>query len=426
VILGTHNVASIGQLLNPQLLAPGVLATATYRDVAEAEAILLVNSQLAEEHFVVDLIAKRAIRNGGRLVAIGPHANRTAMFADVFLECPTEAETTVLQAVAAECLRQAGQDPSLRGDLVGKVASLTPAQIEAEAGVPYDAILEAASILGASRRKVLIFNRDYRGARRRHDAELMAAIAPVLGCTLLPLHERANAQGLLDMGGHPAWYPGYRATADEASIREFEGQWGAALRGLDTGDVDLGRLLASGSIKAAVVFGEDPLGLEGLPADMRTAFESLECLVVSDMFLTKTAEAAAVVLPMSSTVETSGTFTNSERRVQQVRQAIPPQAGRETWQIIVALAAKMGFRFDTQYASPADVFDEIRRVAPIYGAVTVDAEDASGVWDASRTPLQTAGPDGAAMAPAVTPVRTAGLDCLDARFEKWFSGLFAT
>jgi formate dehydrogenase major subunit len=424
VALKTHNVTSVASLVNPELFAPDVLATASYADLASAQAILLVHSNLDEEHFVVDLVAKRAIRGGAKLIAIGPSANRTAAVAELFLQCQPEAEALVLQAVVAECLRQAGQDPSARADLVGAVAGLGPKQVEAQTGIPHEAIAEAARILAASQRKVLVFNRDYRGARRRHDAGLLAAIAPAIGCTLLPLHEKANAQGLLDMGGHPAWYPGYRAVADEATIEDLEKQWGAALRDLDARDIDVARLLASGTIKAAVVFGEDPLGVEGLPEDIRKAFESLELLVVADLFMTQTAQVAHVVLPMSSSAETSGTFTNSERRVQQVRRAVPPKAGIETWQVITELAGKMGFRFKMKYASPAEVMEEIRRVAPIYRHVAVDAPDATGIWDAARAPITPAGPDGAAVAPPTTPVATAGLDVLDARFDAWFQGLF--
>jgi formate dehydrogenase major subunit len=424
VALGTHNVASIGHLLNTELFAPDVVATATYQDLVAAQAILVVNSGLDEEHFVADLLAKRAIRNGAKLVAIGPRPNRTTELAEVFLECATDAEALVLQAVAAECMRLAGQDPASRADLVGAVAGLEPEDIEARTGVPYEGIVDAAKTLAAGARRVLVFNRDYRGARRRHDVGLMAAMAPVLGCLVLPLHEKANAQGLLDMGGHPAWYPGYRAVADEAAIDDLEKQWGVALHDLDTRDIDVARLLADGTIKAAVVFGEDPLGLEGLPADLRRAFESLDLLVVADLFMTATAKAAHVVLPMSSTAETSGTFTNSERRVQQLRRAIPPRSGLETWQVIVELAARMGFRFKMKYASTAEVFEEIRRVAPIYRHVAVDAQDGTALWDAGRFPLAGAGADGAAVAPPLTPIATAGLDHLDARFESWFTGLF--
>lgn len=423
-VLGTHNVASLASLANPSLLAPGVAATASYHDVGQAQAILLVGSNLDEEHFVVDLFVKTAIRNGAKLVSVGPTDNRTSRFAEVFLRCEADAESLVLQAVAAECFRREGRDPRTLPGLVGGVAGLTPPQVEARTGVSAAAVSAAADLLLPAVRKVVLFNRDYRGPRRRHDAALAAAIARELGCTVLPLHEKANMQGLLDMGGHPAWYPGYRAVADAAATGAVADRWGVPLDALDVRALDLGAMLAGKQIRAAVVFGEDPLGSDGLPPELRAAFESLDVLVVADVFLTKTAERAHVVLPMSAPPETSGTYTNSERRVQRLDRAVPPRAGIETWQLIAELARRMGAGRLMPYASPDEVFDEIRRVAPIYADVNVGAVDATGIWDTGRSPLPPAGPDGAAVGAVLTPRPTAALDVLDVRFERWFASLF--
>ncbi|RPJ52601.1 MAG: hypothetical protein EHM24_34105, partial [Acidobacteria bacterium] len=303
--------------------------------------------------------------------------------------------------------------------------AMMAAEALAEAtGVPREAVREAAAVLGGASRKVLVFNRDYRGARSAHDVPLLAAIGAALGCGVLPLHEKANGQGLLDMGANPGWYPGYRPVTSQAAVEDLEKEWSVALHDLDTSNTDVASLLRDGRIKAAVVLGEDPLGLEGLPADLRAGLEGVECLVVADLFVTATAMAAHVVLPMSSTAETSGTFTNSERRVQQVRQAIPPRTGFETWQILAELAARMGLRFKLKYESPAEILEEIRRVAPIYRHVAVDSEAADGLWDCGRFPVPAEPLNGAAVAPIAAPTSTASLDCLDPRFERWFKGLF--
>jgi predicted molibdopterin-dependent oxidoreductase YjgC len=422
VALRTHNVTSFTHLVNRELFAPDVLATATYPDLAQAQAVLVVNSGLDEEHFVVDLIAKRAIRNGARLVFVGPRENRCARFAEVFLECAPEAETLVVQAIVVEAARAAGLEPA--PELVAGIAGLSPAEIAGRTGIDPAGIAEAASILAGSQRKVLVFNRDYRGARRAGDARWLAAAGAALGCGVLPLNEKSNAQGLLDMGANPAWYPGYRPVSDQATIEDLEKDWSVSLRDLDTSEVDVARLLAEKKIKVAVVLGEDPLGAEDLPAELRAGLEAVEFLVVADLFVTRTAEAAHVALPMSSTPETSGTVTNSERRVQVLARAIPPRAGIETWRLLTELAAKMGLRFKMNYAVPSQVFEEIRRVAPIYRYVDAGGQGPDAIWDAARSPMKPAALNGAATAPVVTPVATGALDYLDARFERWFDGLF--
>ena len=422
VALKTHNITSFSHLINPALVVPDVVASATYQDVAAAEALLVVNSSLDEEHFVVDLIAKRALRNGGKLVYVGPEDNRTARLAEVFLQCRPEAQRLVVQAIVAEYARLDPSGPAANAELAG-TAAMAPEEVTARTGVPFEDVQQAARLLAGAGVKVLVFNRDYRGAHAAGDARSLVALGAAMGCAILPLHEKANAQGLLDMGANPAWYPGYRPVTGEGATEDLEKQWSVALSGLDTANTDVARLLRERRIKVAVVLGEDPLGLEGLPADLRAGLEALEFLVVADLFPTATTRAAQVVLPMSSPVETSGTVTNSERRVQQVRKAIPPRSGVETWQILGELATRMGVRFKLQYESPAEILEEIRRVAPIYRHVTVDSAQGDGLWDAGRFPLAPEPPNAAAAAGA-PPVPTASLDCLDARFEQWFAGLF--
>jgi formate dehydrogenase major subunit len=424
VALKTHNVASFSEVVNPDTFAPEVLATATYHDLADAQTVLVVNSNLDEEHFVVDLIAKRALRKGGRLIYIGPQPNRTSAFAELFLQCRPEAQTLVVEAIVADSARASDGNPDLRRDMLGGVAGLTPAEIEAKTGVAHATIREAAALLGTSITKVLVCNRDYRGPRHRHDTRLFAAAAAELGCSFLPLHEKANGQGLLDMGAHAAWFPGYLPTTSEEAIEALEKEWCVSLRDLDTGEADVATLLAEKKIKVAVIFGEDPLGSEDLPPAIREGLLAVDFLVVADLFFTRTAQVANIVLPLSSTAETSGTYTNSERRVQQLRRAVPPRGGFESWEIISQLAAKMGLRFKMKYESAAQVLEEIRRVAPIYRDVVVDSQESDAVWDATRFPMAAAGFDGAASADAFTPVATLSFDCLETRFEKWFTGLF--
>jgi hypothetical protein len=92
--------------------------------------------------------------------------------------------------------------------------------------------------------------------------------------------------------------------------------------------------------------------------------------------------------------------------------------------LLTELAAKMGLKFKMNYTVPSQIFEEIRRVAPIYRYVDVGGQGPDAIWDASRSPMKPAALNGAATAPAMTPADTGALDCLDARFERWFGGLF--
>jgi predicted molibdopterin-dependent oxidoreductase YjgC len=225
------------------------------------------------------------------------------------------------------------------------------------------------------------------------------------------------------MGASPSWLPGYVPLTDDAAIDALEKEWCVVLRDMKGLDGDLATALAEKKIKVAVVIGEDPLGNESLPQEIRNGLASVEFLLVADVLLTATAGAANVVLPLSSLAETSGTVTNQERRVQRVRQAIPPRNGMETWQILSHLGARMGHRFKMKYAGVNEVTEEIRRVAAIYRSVVIDDPGTDGIWDAGLFSLVGVEPDLGALASPVQPAQTLGLDCLEARFAARFRRL---
>jgi formate dehydrogenase major subunit len=423
VALRTHNVSSFAHLVNRQLDCPEVISTATYADLVDAQAILVVNSNLDEEHFVVDLLGKRAIRKGAKLVYIGTEANRTSATSEVFLRCRPGTEPQVLLGVLKEYAEKTGNDLSERPALAKALGAIKPKSFEKQTAVTWVDVQAAAQILAQSILKVLVFNKDFRGPRVPGDERLFAAASELLGCPHLAMREKSNMQGLLDMGASPSWLPGYVPLTDEAAIDALEKEWCVVLRDMKRHEGDLATALAEKKIKVAVVIGEDPLGTESLPENLRAGLASVEFLLVADVLFTATASVANVVLPLSSLAETSGTVTNQERRVQRVRQATPPRNGMETWQILSHLGARMGHRFKMKYAGAEEVTDEIRRVAAIYRGVAIDDPGTEGVWDTGLFPLALVEPDFGALRSTVEPDATLALDCLEARFASRFRRL---
>ncbi len=421
----THNVSSIAHIANPDLHCPDVISTATYRDVTDAQVVLLVNSRLDEEHFVADLLCKRALRAGGKLVYIHPEENRVSRLAEIFIRCRPGTEAHVVLGLLREVLKPSDTEPGDGSEISKAILQATPERVREVAGADPALIQDAARLLGKSILKVLLFNKDFRGPRTPGDARLFARAADMLGCSLLALHEKANMQGLLDMGASPDWYPGYLSVRDEAVVDDLEKEWCVALRDLDATEVDLGSLLRERKIKVAFLVGEDPLGDPDLPEDVRKGLLATDFLVVADLFLTETAKAANVVLPLSSSAETSGSFTNSERRVQRLERAIRPLTGLETWQVLTQLAAGMGYRFKMKYASTGEVMEEIRRVVPIYRGVSSNGHDTESVWELGSFPLQRSAPDFARLSQTVEPASTLFLDHLESRFARWFEGIMA-
>ena len=194
-----------------------------------------------------------------------------------------------------------------------------------------------------------------------------------------PLRGQNNVQGACDMGGLPNVYPGYQAVNIPDNQKKFESAWDAKLSeqvGLTIPAMLSG--LLEGSVKGLFVVGENPMMSDPDTNHVEKALKSAELLVVQDIFLTPTAELAHVVLPGTSFAEKEGTFTNTERRVLRVRQAIEPVGdSRPDWQVIQDVSNRFGYPMD--YESPADIMKEIASVTPSYGGITFERLEGEGL-----------------------------------------------
>ncbi len=432
VALRTHAVSSFANLLRRERFCPEVVSTASYDDLLGAQVVVLVGTQLEEEHFTVDLLVKRAIRGGARVVYIGSDRDYVCRSAEAHLVCAPGGEAHALLAVYKQLLALDGT-PEERGapeGLLREVAALPLEELADRAGITGSEAAQIARLLQSSVARVVVFNKDARGPQNAEDERYFAAIARALGAPLLALREQANMQGLLDMGVHPAWLPGYLSTTDPAAIVRLEREWCVALSDVQACPDDLAAALVDGRIRAAIVLGEDPIGNPDLPESLRRALRELDFLVVGDLFPTPTAEAAHVFLPLSSPVETDGTFTNHERRIQRVRRSIPPRNGLQNWQILCQLAARIGSRFRMKYEGTRDVWEEIRRVAPIYSDALEQNRDESALWDLDQFPLSPITPPLSGLLrgdprAGVRPLGMATFDAIERRLDQRLTTLFA-
>ena len=417
--LRTHNVTSFSRLVNRELEAPDVLSTASAADVADAQALLVVNAATDERAFAVDLAVRRALRAGARLVTVGPEESRTTLCAEPHLTCrPGGQAWTVLGLLRDYATLEPGALDD-RPELARAVNELSEERLEELSGAPREARRQAASVLARSLLKVMILDKDYRGPRVAGDERLLARAGEAMGCSLLALREKANAQGLLDMGVDPRWLPGRVDPADADAVERMEKHLGIFLSDLPPAGADVAQILRERRVKVAIVLGEDPLGAPGFPQDLRDGLLAADLLVVGDLSLTATAAHAGIVLPLSAPAETSGTMTSCERRVQRLDRAVPPAGGLETWEILGRLAALLGHRFKMKYASAAEVTAEILRVAPIWAGLGPDPS--GSVWDLGL--LKRAAPPFTGIGEEVTPVPTLGLDHREAWFASWFDGV---
>ena len=193
-----------------------------------------------------------------------------------------------------------------------------------------------------------------------------------------PLRGQNNVQGASDSGALPTDLPGYQKIERPGVREKFEKSWNALLpkrRGITK--ITAMEQMLRGKVKAAYIMGENTIVSDPNTNHAQAALEATDFLVVQDIFMTDTAKLADVVLPAGSFAESDGTFANSERRVQRVRAAIPPIGeARTDVEILLDLMKRCGV--DQDLATPSDVWDEMRLLAPIFAGITYDRLDLEG------------------------------------------------
>ncbi|HQO79369.1 MAG TPA: molybdopterin-dependent oxidoreductase, partial [Thermodesulfobacteriota bacterium] len=209
------------------------------------------------------------------------------------------------------------------------------------------------------------------GVKSTANLQMLLGNVGVPGGGVNPLRGQNNVQGACDMGALPTSYPAYMPVANAENKAKFEHAWG--VQGLSDKPgltiVEMLNAAIAGKLKALYVMGENPVMSDPNQHHVIEALESLDFLVVQDIFLTETARYADVVFPACAFIEKEGTATNTERRVQPMHRVLSPWGdSRDDWWITSEIARRMGAAW--QYERPQDIFEEIRKVTPSYADIT--------------------------------------------------------
>ncbi len=333
----------------------GVAAsTGTFPQVEECEAILAIRSDFYETHPVFGMVVNQAVkRRDAKLIVISDKKGKFTKLphAETLLTKPG-LEVNLLNAMS-QCLLAEGLavTEGIHGldELKTALAEYTPEMVATEAGVPADAIRQAAKQLAAAKKSAILLA--YGLPYTAHSKELGVAAANLAllagipgreGSGLYLCGEKANSQGAIDLGILPA-----------------AGSFGA-------------REMLSGAgndkLSALYVIAEDPLSSYPDRKQVEAALEKVSFLVVQDLFLTATASKADVVLPAASFAEKEGTFTNAERRIQRIRHGISsPGEAKTDFAIFEQLSGRFGKQ--VSYTGPAAVFTQIAATVPAYAGI---------------------------------------------------------
>ena len=267
------------------------------------------------------------------------------------------------------------------------VASYTPEVVEKISGVPAADLVAAARLYGQAERGSILYTMGV--TQHTTGTEGVLAIANLAlatgnlgkeGTGVNPLRGQNNVQGACDMGALPNVFTGYQKVTDPAVREKFARAWGVAELPAEVG-LTIGQIIdgaGEGKIRALYIMGENPMLSDPDINHVETSLKNLDFLVVQDIFLTETARSGDVVLPAVSFAEKEGTFTNTERRVSRVRRAVSPRGqAKADWEIIAALAARMGYEMN--YEGPEAIMEEIAALTPSYAGITYGRLEKGGI-----------------------------------------------
>ena len=348
--------------------------------------ILLWGSNAREAHPIFFHHILKAIHSGARMYAVDPRRTTSAQWADTWLGLNVGSDVALANAMAREIIHAGLHDREFIerategfDAYVAAVEPYTLDRAEALSGVPADIIKDVAHTYARADRAQICWTL---GITEHHNAvdnvlslinlALVTGHVGKYGSGLNPLRGQNNVQGGGDMGAIPNRLPGFQdLETDPEAVAKYEAAWGVKLKpkyGLHMSEMF--EAIERDELSTLFVLGENPIQSDADAHHVKKLFDKLDHVVVQDIFRTATAEVADVVLPASASwCESEGTVTNSERRVQRVRQALkPPGNARDDVRILIDLAARMGVEWD--YPEIEDVWNELRSLAPNHAGMS--------------------------------------------------------
>jgi len=367
--------------------------TNSIREIEGMEVIFIIGSNTKETHPVIANRMIKAYRKGAKIIVADPRSIPMVKFSEVFLRMRPGTDIALLNGIAHVIVREGLQnDEFIRDKTDGfdgwkqSLQEFTPERVQQITGVPKEDLIRAARLYGKSRRAGIFYTMGItQHVCGTDNVRAIANLATLTGnigrefTGVNPLRGQNNVQGASDAACLPNVYPGYQRVDDPAVRQKFEEAWGVELSpkpGLTA--TEMMNAALDGRLKAMYIMGENPVITDPNMHHTIKALNSLEFLVVQDIFMTETAAMADVILPATCSFEKDGTFNNTERRVQRVRKVVdPPGRARNDLAIISRISRAM--RYPLEYESPEKVLEEFGRLWPALGGITYDRIKTTGI-----------------------------------------------
>ena len=385
--------------------------------VEHAQAMLIIGSNTTEQHPVFGAKIRQAVlKRKVKLVVADPRRIDITEFAALHLRHKPGTDVALLNGLMNIVLEKGWEDKAFIAERTenfdefkATIDQYPPDKVSEITGVPIEQLVQAAEILATHKPMAVMWamgiTQHISGVRNVMDLanlQMLLGNMGVPGGGVNPLRGQNNVQGACDLGGLPNVYPGYQAVADAKAREKFERAWQledrdwaldqTAIRPPDPhfslpdkpglAVTELIPLAGEGKVHALYILGEDPVLTDPDANHVKECLSACDFIVLQEIFPSATSEFADVLLPGASFAEKDGTFTNTERRIQRVRQAIDPVGeAKPDWWITTQLAKRMialdghvpiGKQADWEYAHPSAIMAEIAALTPSYAGVTYE------------------------------------------------------
>ncbi len=356
-------------------------------EIDNTDLVFIFGYNPADSHPIVANHILNAKRNGAKIIVCDPRKIETARIADLHLALKNGSNIALLNAIGQVIIEEDLYDKSfVAGRSEGFeayrniVEGYTPESVEAITGISARQIRECARLYARAENAMILWGMGvtqfWQGVETVRSLTSLAILTGNLGkphVGVNPVRGQNNVQGACDMGALPDTYPGYQYVKFPENREKFANAWGVESLPENPGYriSELPHRVAHGEVRAAYIMGEDPLQTDAELSAVRQAFEEMELVIVQDIFMTKTAAAADVILPSTSWGEHEGVYTAADRGFQRFFKAVEPKWDLKTdWQIICEIATRMGYPM--KYDNTQQIWDELRHLCPNFFGATYE------------------------------------------------------
>lgn len=386
----------------------------TASDVLQNDVFIVTGSNTTENHPIIALQMKAAVKKqGAKMIVIDPRRIELVDFAELWLPLKPGTNVPVFCAMAHVILAEnltnlefINSRTEGFSQFINSLEKFTPEYAAEISGVKADDIRQAARLYAQAKNAAIYWGMGISQLSHGTASALalinLAFLTGHIGRTgtgLNPLRGQNNVQGASDMGAMPFHFPGYMRVDQPGNAEKWEKAWniepGGLSRRLGLTTTEILSHAHEGGIRALYIMGENPMMSEPNLNKTRQHMQQLEFLVVQDLFINESSAFADVFLPATPFAEKNGTFTNTDRRVQRVRAALPPRGqSRPDIEILCDLAKRIEERLHRpnsagwNYSSPSEIFTEMAGVVPEFAGINYDRIEKIGIqypaWDTNH------------------------------------------